>query len=991
MAGDTGALTGDRRGSAVVIAGSAAAADILRQALADSGLDALAVSEEASLLEACGPRAWELAVVAEGPPGLDAARVLELLPGVPLIAVAGPIGEDAVAALLRAGAADYCSWAMISTLGELATRCLERASARAAREVSACGREETAAEIRSLIDNAPFPISLRGLDGRFQLLNRRCAELIGRAPEDMLGLTATELFSAETGAAIEAQVRAVGMSGEATAYELAGSLPDGVTREYLVSDYPVRDEHGQIIGVGAISLDISARKRTEALLREAEDRFRGAFDSAAIGMALVRPDGRFIQVNPALCGMLGFTEEELLDVGFQEITHPEDLDDDEDLVRAVLAGEIDTYELDKRYLRKDGSLVWSHLNVSLVRDANGKPVHFVSQIKDISQLKHAEELDEQLRHSQRLDAVGRLAGGVAHDFNNMLTAIKGYSELLVEGLDARDPLRSHADQICRAAEQAAALPRQLLAFSRKQVSEPRVIDINDAVRASGDMLSHLIDERIALIIEPRAQRARVLADPGQIEQVLVNLAVNAGEAMPDAGTLTLSTRDEYLGRAAAAEHGASAGPHVVLYVADEGVGMDAETKSKIFEPFYTTKATGSGLGLATVYGIVRQTGGFLRVESHPGAGSVFEVWLPRSSVEATEGPRELRRPPPAAALGTVLLAEDERAVRDLTVTVLERAGYDVLPSGSGEEASAILAEHGGSVDVLVADMVMPGMSGRELAEHVLAVNPLTRVVLMSGYTPDAPVIGAQGQHRPAFLQKPFSPRALVESVAKRPPLAGAAAAREGSRDRRVKPTTCLVADDHPAVLDSVSRYLSEHGFDVLARAEGGEEAIAQIALERPTIALLDVRMEPLGGIEVARRAALIAPETRIVLFTGYGDCAMLEQAMDAGVRAFVLKEAPLAELLRALEIVIDGGTYVDAELARALASPPAVAELSPLTPREQEVLALIADGLTNERAAAALGISAETVQSHVRNAMAKLDADSRTQAVATALRRSLLV
>jgi PAS domain S-box-containing protein len=455
--------------------------------------------------------------------------------------------------------------------------------------------------LRSLIDQAPFPVTLRDLEGHLRVVNRRGAAISGRSSEELLQCPAGEVFDAGTTAALEELERGVLASGEVASAEVSGKLPEG-TCDYLVTRYPVRDEQGEVVGVGCISIDITARKHVENRLREAEDRFRGAFDSAAVGMALVGDDGRFLEVNRALCAIMGYSEEELLAQTFQQITHPEDLDGDVALVRQVLSGERQSYQLDKRYIRKDGEAVWVRLSVSLVRDADGAPVHFVAQIKDISEQRRAAELAEQLRHSQKLDAVGRLAGGVAHDFNNMLTAIQGYSQLLLDGLEAGSALRQHAEQISRAADQASTLPRQLLAFSRKQPAQPEVIDVNAVLGASGPMIGHLLGERIELVIEPGPHTAHVLADPGHVEQVVLNLAVNAGEAMPAGGVVRVSTREDYLARTDAGEFDAAPGPYVVLSVADTGEGMDSDTRAKAFEPFFTTKLTGSGLGLSTVYG-----------------------------------------------------------------------------------------------------------------------------------------------------------------------------------------------------------------------------------------------------------------------------------------------------------------------------------------------------------------------------------------------------
>ena len=857
-------------------------------------------------------------------------------------------------------------------------------------------------------------------------------------------------------------------------------------------------------------------------LRESEERFRSAFASADIGMALVGLDGQFLQVNDSLCELVGYSEEELLGKSFQDITHPDDLDADLEFVRRMLAGEIRTYKMEKRYFHRLGHPVWALLTVSFVRRPDGEPLYFISQIQNISPQKHSQEelqkaetrfrtlieqlplgtyirpvdmsqpniyaspqvepmlgypaeewetdpellarilhpedrprvlgaaahvratgepsrqeyrliardgrvvwvqdetyivhdehgqplvqgflLDiterkraeqerdrfrDELHHSQKLDALGRLAGGVAHDFNNMLTAIAGYSDLLLEGLPADSPLRNEAEQIRRAAEQAATLPRQLLAFSRKQVLEPTEVDLNQVVDETTDLLKRVIGETVRLSTFPRARPATAILDRGQMEQVLVNLAVNARDAMDGgSGSITIGTRNVKVSEELAREHETSPGPYVVLSVADTGPGIDPQTRAQIFEPFFTTKPAGegSGLGLATVYGIVRQSGGFVTVDSEPGHGATFEVFLPAApALHAAEPGSRTASASPSEA--TVLLAEDEELVRGLATTALERAGYRVLAAASGEEALALAERHGDSIDVFVTDMVMPGMNGHECAEQALVHVPGIPVVLMSGYTDERPVRlddGAIGR----FLQKPFSPKTLVEAVAEA--VARAARNRElaGASDA-VLDVTCVVADDHPAVLDSISRVLQRAGIDVVAVAGDGAHALEEIEAHRPAVALLDVRMPPLGGIEVTRRLAATAPETRVVLYSGHDGRDQVREALAAGARGFVLKGAPVSEVARALRAVAAGGTYIDPELAEAL-SPRAADPSSPLTPREREVLSLLAEGLTTEGVAGRLSISGETVQSHVGNAMVKLGADTRTHAVATAIRRSLI-
>jgi PAS domain S-box-containing protein len=856
------------------------------------------------------------------------------------------------------------------------------------------------------------------------------------------------------------------------------------------------------------------------LFEHAAARFRSFFESAPIGEAIVATDGRFLEVNDSLCELVGYPRDELVGKSFGEITHPDDLDADLEFVRQMLADEIRTYQMEKRYLHRLGHVVWTLLSVSLVREADGTPSYFISQIQDIterraaaerlrraevryrtlveqlplgvyvrpldmsrpniycspqvepmlgysaedwqsdpglltrivhpddreavladaarvretgeptrreyrciardgrvvwvedethrevgadgeqvvqgflqdiSERKQAEEERDRLRHrleeTQRLEAVGRLAGGIAHDFNNMLTAIKGYSELLVEELPHSTRAHHEASQIMRAAEQAASLPAQLLAFSRGQALEPQLVDLRTVVAGTTELLRRVISEAIDLVVVPTRQPAFARVDLGQVQQVLINLALNAGDAMPAGGTLTVTTETASIGAGVAAEHQVSPGAYVVISVADDGEGMDAETRARAFEPFFTTKPQGggSGLGLASVYGTVSQSGGFVRLESEPGSGTVVHVHFPAAAAPLAANEPPLDEAPPQLPL--ILVVEDEQLVRDFATRVLERAGFEVHTAANGVDALSLLERVGRPIDVLLADMVMPGMGGRELAERVLAQRPEATVVFTSGYTEETPSLGAVGSARSGFLQKPFSSAALVAAVSE---AAERVRPTEGTVTAARDPITCVVADDHPAVLDAVSRYLVRAGFSVVARVSRADEALLEIEARRPTVALVDIRMEPFNGIEIVRRAAITAPETGIVLYTGHHDHELLRQALDAGARGFVRKDTPLSELAQGLAAVAQGGTHVDQELAAVLAAAATTAPLPALTKRERQVLALVSDGKTNHDVGAELGISAETVQTHVRNAMTKLSADTRTQAVATAMRQSLI-
>jgi two-component system, cell cycle sensor histidine kinase and response regulator CckA len=622
----------------------------------------------------------------------------------------------------------------------------------------------------------------------------------------------------------------------ANALEFRIVLPDGCERWIQARGEPMLDPDGNVIGRRGTAQDITDRKQAEQRLAAAEVRYRTMVEQLPLG-TYIRPldlDEPNIYASPQVEPLLGYPASAWeSDPGLlARIVHP----DDRERVFSAAAevrGNGRPTKLEYRYVAKDGTVVWVQDETYVVVDDDGTPLYVQGFLLDISERKNAEadrdRLRDELHHAQKLEAIGRLAGGVAHDFNNMLTAIKGYSELLLDKLEPGTPVHEHAAQIKRASEQAATLPRQLLAFSRKQSLQPELVDLGGLVVNFGQMLQRLIGEQIHIETVTSAP-AFAWVDAGQLEQALINLALNARDAMPHGGTLTLVTRSVDVRPETAAEHGVAPGTYSLVAVEDTGTGIDAETRARVFEPFFTTKPTGhgSGLGLSSVYGTISQSGGFIRLDSEPGRGTRFELYLPAARVAA------------APHAPSVLLAEDEAIVRDLAVNVLEGAGYEVLTASDGREALAFFDSHADEIDVVVTDLVMPELSGSALAERIRKRIPETPIIYMSGYADERP--NGDSSH---FLQKPFSADLLVGAV------------RDAARAESAPP---------PA-----------------------------------------------------------APAVRVTL-----------------------------------------------------------------TPREQEILGHLAAGKTNEKVAQELGISAETVQSHVRNAMGKLDAGTRTEAVANALRLSLI-
>jgi two-component system cell cycle sensor histidine kinase/response regulator CckA len=506
--------------------------------------------------------------------------------------------------------------------------------------------------------------------------------------------------------------------------------------------------------------NITERKRAEDTLRRSEERRRALMEHALDAVLVLSPDGTILEANRAAETLAGRPRGEQVGRSFLELLQAED----RDAVAGRFARMLETgYVHDSSsVLRPDGRTIPIEISASRV-DVGGGPL-VLAIVRDVSERR---QLENQLRQSQKMEAVGQLAGGIAHDFNNLLTAILGYADLLAAQFEKGEAIGESLLEIRKAGERAASLTRQLLAFSRRQVLEPKVLEVNALIENIHNMLSRLIGEDIELQVVLQPGVGRVRADAGQLEQVIMNLAVNARDAMPQGGRLTIETADVDLDKGFAAQHATvRPGLHVMLSVSDTGVGMDTSIQSHLFEPFFTTKekGKGTGLGLATVYGIVKQSGGSIWAYSEPGKGTTFKVYLPR----VEEAPSSVGLVPAAAVvLGgseTILIVEDEEAVRRLTRRLLEARGYRILEAGNGAEGLAAAREHRDPIHLLLTDMVMPDMTGTELAARLQESRRNLRVLFMSGYTDDAVVRnGLLGPGR-LFLQKPFTPDALARKV-----------------------------------------------------------------------------------------------------------------------------------------------------------------------------------------------------------------------------------
>ena len=627
--------------------------------------------------------------------------------------------------------------------------------------------EREAAErlLRQVIDADPSLVFVKDRDGRFVLVNKAVADIYGTTVEAQVGKTdadfnpnkeEVEHFLRDDRAVMDSRRPKV------VAEESVTNPATGATRWFQTVKVPLLSPDGESRRVLGVGTEITERKRAEEALRRSEASYRGLVEHAAYGIYRATADGKFLMVNPALFAMLGYASaEELLKIDIARDVYVDPAARARILQRCEQFGSAIEEVV---WRRRDGSVITVRLNGRPVRAPDGALECFEFIVEDVTDQR---ALEERLRQTQKMEAVGRLAGGIAHDFNNLLTAILGSVDFLRRALGPDHPEHAETEEIQKAAVRAADLTRQLLAFSRQQVLAPKVLELDALVTNLEKMLRRLIGEDVELRFAPKAPRAAVRADPGQLEQVIVNLVVNARDAMPRGGKLTIDTATVDLDTGYAWEHGTvEPGRYVMLAVTDTGVGIDRAVQARLFEPFFTTKefGKGTGLGLATAYGIVKQSGGYIWVYSEPGRGATFKVYLPR--VEPAGEPIAVPQAP-ARALGgteTILLAEDEAAVRNLARRVLEKHGYKLLLAATGRDGVRLAEQHGSPIDLLVTDVVMPEMGGRELAQRLTTRQPSLKVLFLSGYTDDAIVHHGVLDAGVAFLQKPFKPDELVRKI-----------------------------------------------------------------------------------------------------------------------------------------------------------------------------------------------------------------------------------
>ncbi|MGC2235427.1 MAG: PAS domain S-box protein [Pyrinomonadaceae bacterium] len=705
-------------------------------------------------------REWNIILCDYSMPTFNALAALALVKqmklDVPFIIISGTVGEAVAVEAMRAGAHDYLMKDNLTRLAPTIEREIQEAENRRARRIAEHSLKASEAELLALFEAITDVIFVIDVTGRFIRVAPTNPNYLSRTANSIVGKTLHELYSREKADFFLEQISRALIENRMQQTEYSLEIK-GVERWFEGSVSPLSED-----SVVWVARDITERKRFEYDLLESEERYRDLVENARDIIYSHDLTGKYLSVNKAAEHILGYAREECMGMTQAEVIAPECYEEARQMIERKLAGEEETvYELEA--IAKDGRRVAIEVNTKLVFQ-DGVAVAVQGIARDVTERKH---LEEQLRQAQKMEAVGQLAGGIAHDFNNLLTAINGYSELTLRRLQAEDPLRPNIEEIKKAGDRAASLTRQLLAFSRKQVLQPKVLDLNTVVIELEKMLQRLIGEDIELQTLPASDLGRINADPGQIEQVIMNLAVNARDAMPQGGKLTIETRNVHIEKEYSVHHNTvSPGCYVMLSISDNGEGMKEQVQKRIFEPFYTTKENGkgTGLGLSTVYGIVNQSGGSILVDSEIGRGTSFKIYLPQVDKSAEKYKSGAESEKVLQGTETVLLAEDDETVRNLIREVLENCGYQVLEAPTGNMALFICRHHREPIHLLLTDVIMPEMGGRELKDRLSGLRPEMKVLFMSGYTDDAIVHHGILNSDIPFIQKPFAPNALSIKV-----------------------------------------------------------------------------------------------------------------------------------------------------------------------------------------------------------------------------------
>ncbi len=691
-------------------------------------------------------------------------RVHQEAPMVPIV-VLGEVDDEAAAMeAARRGAQDYLVKGHMDAhaLGRTVRYAIERARAEAA-------LAESRRALSTLMGNLP------GMAYRCRNTPMWTMEFVSSSCYDLTGYRDDDLINDKVvayGDLVNSTDRDLGWEEvqealrENRPFTMSYRLTTATGEEKWVWEQGVgiRNAEGDVVALEGLIIDTSDQLRAE----QANKLLATAVEQGAEAILITDLDGTIQYVNPSFERITGYSADEALGRNPGMLSSGKhDGEFFRQMWAALKRGEVWTGHFINK--RKDGTLYRQNATISPVRGASGEIVNYVCAARDVTR---EVELEEQLRQSQKMEAIGQLAGGVAHDFNNLLTAIMGNSEMLMSHMDPEDPRLADLDEIRQAGARAAGLTRQLLAFSRRQLMEPVMLDLNSVVENVSKMIQRLIGEQIELVTTLDADLGRVNADPGQIEQVVLNLAVNARDAMPEGGKLLVETVNAELDPEYVGVHSpVQPGQYVMLAISDTGAGMDEETRARIFEPFFTTKESGkgTGLGLSTVYGIVKQSNGYIWVYSEPGQGTAFKVYLPRVEVAAKPArkrakPRGGRAYYDVEATETALLVEDDSSVRAVVRKTLEASGYTVVEARNAAEAAQQARDYEGPIDFLITDLIMPETSGRDLAQTVTALRPSVKVLYMSGYSDNAVLRHGMLSPEMEFIAKPFTQERLLDKV-----------------------------------------------------------------------------------------------------------------------------------------------------------------------------------------------------------------------------------
>lgn len=818
------------------------------------------VEDEASMRDALAGEPWDVILCDWSLPhfgALDALRVLrELGLDLPFVIVSGTIGEEPAVQAMREGASDYLLKDKLGRLVAVVEREVREGKVR--RELREHQRQHERFFGLSL-----DMLCIIGFDGYFKRVNPAWERTLGWSSDELLSRPVFDVIHPEDVAATrEAGDRLMQGSG-VVEFENRYRHNAGGYRRLLWSAAPFAAENVMYCA----ARDITERREAEDALRASETQYRALFDKSPFPKWVYDVATlRFLAVNDAAIRHYGYSRDEFLAMGLADVR---DAGHVERLRHELTRAPEDVHEGLIRHRKKDGTSFDAHITshpISLV----GRSARLVVA-QDVTEVRR---LEDQLRQSQKMEAIGSLAGGVAHDFNNLLSVILSYTSLILDELPAGDALRADLEEVHEAGVRATHLTRQLLAFSRRQVLDPRVVDLGEVINDMQALVRRLVPEDIEVVVSPSPYAPRALIDPNQLEQVVMNLAVNARDAMPKGGRLTIETSEIDVDADLAREHpGLALGPQVALIVTDTGTGIDAATCAHIFEPFFTTKDKdrGTGLGLSTVLGIVQQSGGHVWVDSKPGHGAKFTVCFPRAPATVASTKIHSSTPPETRGTETILLVEDDEQVRTLASRVLRKHGYGILEAENGGEALLLCEQHEGAIDLLFTDVVMKHMSGAQLAERLARIRPDLRVLFMSGYTDD--LLAPHGVLEPgvAFVQKPLTPEVVLRRV--REVLDSDAADITAGKKSLVLASkgTVLVVDDDDTVRALVRRILATTGLTVVDVASSE----AALALDDQTVAslglvLTDVVMPHIDGHALAERLRERRPTLPVLFMSGYG-------------------------------------------------------------------------------------------------------------------------